>query len=252
MTPRQAVDVRAHRWLMIVGALLTAGALLLLSLLPDPPAEAVAMTAWVERGHPLLMWSNELLFLAVISWGAGARGLFSTGRAGTSAWVDVGRTALTVTLGALVVVLLAVGRLVYPVFEIDLSAEVVALLVSSTFGALHVAFLGFAVAAVTLGWSTRAALAGRAVGIVAAAAFVVGSFPWLTPSWWNSVVPVLIAAWGVFLACVTRTGHSGDATERASAGQVADAVGIARRSRQAAGQRVHSSSTQTSNPPGQV
>ncbi|WP_433232641.1 hypothetical protein ACQP2H_11525 [Micromonospora sp. CA-248260] len=215
MTPRQAVDVRVHRWLTIVGALLTAAALLLLSLLPDPPAEAVAMTAWVERGHLLLMWSNELLFFAVICWGAGARGLFSAGLAGPSAWIDVGRTALTVALVALVVVLLAVGRLVYPVFEIDLSAEVVALLVSSTFGALHVAFLGFAVAAVTLGWSTRAGLAGRAVGIVAAAAFVVGSFPWLTPNWWNSLVPVLLAAWGVFLARVTRTENSGDATEKA-------------------------------------
>ncbi|MFJ8689592.1 hypothetical protein [Micromonospora wenchangensis] len=125
------------------------------------------MTAWVERGHSLLLWSNELLFFAVICWGAGARGLFSAARPGPSARIDVGGTALTVALVALVVVLLAVGRLVYPVFEIDLSTEVVALVVSSTFGALHVAFLGFAVAAVTLSWSTRAGLIGRAVGIVA-------------------------------------------------------------------------------------
>ncbi|SCL50959.1 hypothetical protein GA0070603_1101 [Micromonospora chersina] len=215
-TPRQAVDLRVHRWLMIVGALLTAAALLLLSLLPGPPAEAVAMTAWVEHGRSLLLWSNELLFFAVICWGAGARGLFSAGLAGPSARIDVGGTALTVALVALVVVLLAVGRLVYPVFEIDLSTEVVALVVSSTFGALHLAFLGFAVAAVTLSWSTRAGLIGRAVGIVAAAAFVVGSFPWLTPNWWNSLVPVLVAAWGVSLASVTRTENSGDATERTS------------------------------------
>ncbi|WP_194821463.1 hypothetical protein [Micromonospora sp. S-DT3-3-22] len=111
MTPRQAVDLRVHHWLMIVGALLTAVALLLLSLLPDPPAEAVAMSAWVEHGHSLLLWSNELLFFAVICWGAGARGLFSAGRAGPSARIDVGGTALTVALVALVVVLLAVGRL---------------------------------------------------------------------------------------------------------------------------------------------
>ncbi|MEV6704762.1 hypothetical protein [Micromonospora wenchangensis] len=216
MTPRQSADVRVHRWLMIVGALLTAVALLLLSLLPDPPAEATAMTAWVERGYSLLLWSNELLFFAVICWGAGARGLLSAGRAGPSARIDVGGTALTVALVALVVVLLAVGRLVYPVFAIDLSTEVVALLVSSTFGALHVAFLGLAVAALTLSWSTRAGLIGRAVGIVAAAAFVAGSFPWLTPNWWNSLVPALVAAWGVFLAAVTRTGNSGDATESTS------------------------------------
>jgi hypothetical protein len=217
-TPRQAIDLRLHRRLMIVGALLTAVALLLLSLLPSAPSEAVAMTAWAERGHSLLLWSDELLFFAVICWGAGARGLFGARQAGPSVRINVGGTALTVALVALVVVLLAVGRLVYPVFEIQLSAEVVALVVSSTFGALHLAFLSFAVAAVALSWSTRAGLIGRAVGIFAAAAFVVGSFPWLTPNWWNSLVAVLVAAWGVFLAlvAVTRTENSGDATERTS------------------------------------
>lgn len=163
---------------MIVGALLTAVALLLLSLLPGPPAEAVAMTAWVERGHSLLSW--------------------------------------TVALVALVVVLLTVGRLVYPVFGIDLSSEVIALVVSLTFGALHLAYLGFAVAAATLNWSTGAGVTGRAVGVGAAAAFVVGSFPWLTPDWWNCVVAVLVGVWGVFLASVTGTGNSGDATQTTS------------------------------------
>ncbi|MFI7441914.1 hypothetical protein [Nonomuraea indica] len=211
-TPRQAADPRVHRWLMIVGALLTAVALLLLSLLPSVPSEAVAMAAWVERGYPLLSWSDELLFFAVVCWGAGARGLFGARQAEPSVRVNVGVAALAVALVALVVLLLAVGRLVYPVFEIQLSAEGLALLVSSSFGALHLAFLGFAVAAVALSWSTRAGLAGRAGGILAAAAFVVGSFPWLTPNWWNSLVAVLVAVWGVLLALatVTRTGGPGD------------------------------------------
>ncbi|WP_214321108.1 hypothetical protein [Nonomuraea sediminis] len=211
-TSRQAIDLRVHRWLMIVGALLTGVALLLLSLLPGAPSEAVAMTAWVERGHSLLSWSDELLFFAVICWGGGARGLFGARKAEPSARINVGVTALTAALVALVVLLLAVGRLVYPVFEIQLSAEVLALVVSSTFGALHLAFLGFAVAAVALSWSTRAGLIGRAVGIFAAAAFIVGSFPWLTPSWWNSLVAILVAAWGVLLALATatRTQNPGD------------------------------------------
>ncbi|MFI6509450.1 hypothetical protein ACIBCT_17735 [Streptosporangium sp. NPDC050855] len=127
-------------------------------------------------------------------------------------------TALTAALVALVVLLLAVGRLVYPVSEIQLSAEALALVVSSAFGALHLAFLGFAVAAVALGWSTRAGPVGRAVGIFAAAAFIVGSFPWLTPNWWNSLVAISVVAWGVLLALatVTRTENPGDATQRMS------------------------------------
>ncbi|GAB3159710.1 hypothetical protein GCM10027161_66880 [Microbispora hainanensis] len=217
-TSHQAIDLRVHRWLMIVGALLTGVALLLLSLLPSAPSEAVATTAWVERGHSLLSWSDELLFLAVICWGAGARGIFGPRKVEPSARINVGVTALVAALVALVVLLLAVGRLVYSVFEIQLSAEVLALVVSWTFGALHLAFLGFAVAAVALSWSTRAGLIGRAVGIFAAAAFIVGSFPWLTPNWWNSAAAILVAAWGVLLALstVTRTENFGDAAERMS------------------------------------
>jgi hypothetical protein len=214
-TTRHAVAGRVHRWVMIVGALLTAIALLLLSLLPSVPSEAVAMTAWVERGHSLLSWSDELLFFAVICLGVGARGLFGANQAAPSVRINVGVTALATALVALVVLLLAVGRLVYPVFEIQLSAEVLALVVSSMFGALHLAFLGFAVAAVALSWSTRARLIGRAVGIFAAASFIVGSFPWLVPNWCNSLIAVLVAVWGVFLAHATagRAENPSDTTE---------------------------------------
>ncbi len=217
-TSRPALGLLVYRWLMIIGAVLTGLALLLLSLLPSPPSEAAATTAWVERNYALLAWSDELLFFAVICWGAGARGLFGAREAVPSARITVGVIALAVALVSLVVVLLEVWRLVYPVFEIALSAEVLALVVSSAFGALHLAFLGFAVAVAALSWSTRAGPIGRTVGIVAAAAFIVGSFPWLTPNWWNSLVAISVAAWGVLLALATatRTENSGDATEKTS------------------------------------
>jgi hypothetical protein len=198
--PRPVAALAVHRWLMATGVLLTAVALLLLSLLPAVPSGAVALTAWADRGFTLLSWSDELLFFAVLCWGAGARRLVSSREAGSSARINVGMTALATALVALIVVLLAVGRLVYPVFGIDMSADVLALLVSSTYGAVHLAYLGFAVAAVTLSWSTRAGLIGRAVGIVAAVVFVVGSFPWLAPVWCNVGAAVMIAVWGGLLS----------------------------------------------------
>ncbi|MFD2768096.1 hypothetical protein [Micromonospora eburnea] len=184
---------------MAAGALLAGVALLLLSLLPGVPSEAADMTAWVDSGKSLLSWGDELLFFAIVSWGAGARGLFGARRADRSARINIGVTALAVALVALLVLLLVVGRLVYPVFGIHLSPDVLALLISSMFGALHLALLGFAVAAVMLTWSTSSGPRGRAVGIAAAVVFIVGSFPWLTPSWWNTLVAVLLAAWGIFL-----------------------------------------------------
>lgn len=199
---------RVHGFVTASGALLVGVALLLLSLLPSAPSEAADMTAWVDNGKPLLSWSDELLFFAIVSWGAGARGLFGARKAERSARINIGLTALAVALVALLVLLLVVGRLVYPVFGIHLSPDVLALLISSMFGALHLALLGFAVAAVTLTWSTSSGPRGRVVGIAAAAVFIVGSFPWLTPSWWNTLVAVLLAAWGVFLS-VTRQDDPG-------------------------------------------
>jgi hypothetical protein len=209
-TVRPAAE-RVSGFLAAAGALLAGVALLLLSLLPSVPSEAADMTAWVDNGRPLLSWSDELLFFAIVSWGAGARGLFGARRAERSARIDVGLTALAVALVALLVLLLVVGRLVYPVFGIHLFPGVLALLISSMFGALHLALLGFAVAALTLTWSTSSGLRGRATGVAAAAAFIMGSFPWLTPNWWNTVVAVLLAAWGVFLSItgVTRQGDRG-------------------------------------------
>ena len=48
-TTRQVIELRVHRCLMAAGALLTAVALLLLSLLPSAPSEAVAMTAYGQQ-----------------------------------------------------------------------------------------------------------------------------------------------------------------------------------------------------------
>ncbi|MEV0646422.1 hypothetical protein AB0I28_14285 [Phytomonospora sp. NPDC050363] len=199
-----------HGVLTAVGALLTGGALLFLSLVPDVPSEVSEITAWVDSGKSLLSLSDELLFFAIVCWGAGARGLFGAQKVERSARINVGLTALAVALVALVVLLLVVGRLVYPVFGIHLSPEVLALLVSSTFGAVHLALLGFAVAAVALSWSTRSGLLGRIVGIVAAVVFIVGSFPWLIPSWWNALVAVLLAAWGVFLGVIGVAQHGNE------------------------------------------
>ena len=117
----------------------------------------------------------------------------------------VGCTALTLALISLVVVLLAIGRLVYPVFGIQLSDDSLGLVVSAAYGALHLALLGFAVAAVTLTWATSARIIGRIVGVVAAVVCLAGSFPWLTPNWWNTVVAAVVGVWGVFLAFSTET-----------------------------------------------
>lgn len=185
--------------LFVVGALLAAVALVLIALLPRVPAEPTEIVAWVEQGRVQLMWADELLFFAVLSWCAGGLGLYAGPGAASTARGLVGLAAFFTAQVALVVVLLSLGRLVYPVFGIELSADATALIVSETYGALHLAMLAFAVAAVSLSWRPRFSWLARSLGVLAAIVFVVGAFPWLAPQWWNGLAGVTLPVWGALL-----------------------------------------------------
>lgn len=187
------------------GALLAAVALVLIAGLPRVPAEPAEIVAWVEQGRSQSMWADEVLFFAVLSGCAGIGGLYAGSDAATTTRRVVGFAAFLLAQVALVVVLLSLGRLVYPVFGIELSADATALLVSETYGALHVAMLAFAVAAVSLSWQPRFTWPARGSGVLAAIVFVVGAFPWLAPQWWNVLAGVTLAVWG-YSPCVRRFG----------------------------------------------
>lgn len=185
--------------LFVVGALLAAVALVLIALLPRVPAEPTEIVAWVEQGRTQLMWADELLFFAVLSWCAGVWGLYTGADAAATTCRTVGLVAFLMAQVVLIVVLLSLGRLVYPVFGIELSADAIALLVSETYGALHLAMLAFAVAAASLSWRPRFSWQARGLGVLAAIVFVVGAFPWLTPQWWNVLAGVTLAVGGALL-----------------------------------------------------
>ena len=191
-----ATQTKINGVLFSVGAMLAAVALVLIALLPRVPAEPTEIVAWVEQGRMQLMWADELLFFAVLSWCAGVLGLYARWDAASTTWGLVGLAAFLTAQVTLVVVLLSLGRLVYPVFGIELSADATALIVSETHGALHLAMLAFAVAALTLSWRPQFTWLARGLGILAAIVFVVGAFPWLTPQWWNVLTGVTLAVWG--------------------------------------------------------
>lgn len=195
----KATQTKISGVLFAVGALLAAVALVLIALLPRVPAEPTEIVAWVEQGRTQLMWADELLFFAVLSWCAGVFGLYAGTNAARATRGLIGFAAFLTAQVALVVVLLSLGRLVYPVFGIELSVDAAALIVSETYGALHLAMLAFAAAAVSLSWRARISWLARGSGVLAAIVFVGGAFPWLTPQWWNVLTGVTLAVWGALL-----------------------------------------------------
>ena len=192
----------AFAWLWIAGALLASMALALLATLPALQPGADAVVGWVDDGTFQLTWAGELLFFATIAWGAGAAGAFAAQHTGTPLRRSIALIALSVALVAFVIVLLALGRLVYPVVDVDLAADTIVLLVSVVIGTVHLALLALAVVAIALPVPTRSARAGQtitAVGIACGVLFVVGSYPWLLPTWLNLVVAGAVGCWGALV-----------------------------------------------------
>lgn len=192
----------AFAWLWIAGALLASMALALLATVPALPTTADAVALWVDDASLQLTWAGEVLFFATIAWGTGAAGAFGARGTGSPLRRMTALVALSVALIAFVIVLLALGRLVYPVVDIELEAETIVLLESVVVGAVHLALLALGVVAFTLPVpvrSTRARRAVLAVGFALGVVFVAGSYPWLLPMWLNLVVAGAVGCWGVFV-----------------------------------------------------
>ncbi|WP_067142911.1 hypothetical protein [Microtetraspora malaysiensis] len=192
----------AFAWLWIAGALLASVALALLATLPPLQTNADAVVEWVDDGTFQLTWAGEFLFFATIAWGTGAAGAFSARGTDAPLRRTIALVALSVTLIAFVIVLLALGRLVYPVVDMDLTADTIVLLASVVIGTVHLALLALAVVAFALPVPMRSAGARRtvmAVGITLGMLFVVGSYPWLLPMWLNLLVAGAVGCWGVLV-----------------------------------------------------
>lgn len=200
--PRGERGAVASAWLWTAGALLASAALGLLATLPALPASAEDALGWVDAGSFQLTWAGELLFVATILWGTGAAGALGAHGTGGPVRRRVALVALGIALVAFVVVLLALGRLVYPVVDIRPGAETVVLLTSIVVGTVHLALLALAVVAVALpvpAGSARARRAFLVAGTAFAVLFVVGSYPWLLPTWFNLVVAGAVGCWGALV-----------------------------------------------------
>jgi hypothetical protein len=91
------------------------------------------------------------------------------------------------------------GRLMYPVYGINLDdPATVALVVSLFYGGAHMVSLLLGVALIILGLVMRRGSYGGAVGVLGLTAGVfqiVGSYPWLTGPIFTGITQTLLAAW---------------------------------------------------------
>ena len=185
-------------WAFIVGGFLLYGAQLTVLLLPPPPPVSVDVVPWVLKHTTQLAIGNELLFFAIVCLMPAVIVLYRLLESESAFSAAVGCASLMMGLVILSTLVLIGGRLVYPVFGIALSADTIALLVSLFFGGLHSALLLFGLALIVLASALHKIASSRwmqAATYGAGGLQVLGSYPWLTPSWWNVTAATALMTW---------------------------------------------------------
>ncbi|MEV4000935.1 hypothetical protein [Actinomadura sp. NPDC049753] len=147
--------------------------------------------------------TNEVLFFAVVLLIPVVFALYRSLDGAGRPWVGFGCGILALAVAIVLALVFVHGRLVYPVYGIDLDEPAtVALVVSLYYGGMHEVALLLGAALVMLGLSMRRGDFGRAVavfGVIAGTAQLAGAFPWLAGPLLTSIVQAMFALWFVLV-----------------------------------------------------
>jgi hypothetical protein len=168
----------------------------------DPPSESARLPSWTASHRVALSLTNEVLFFAVVLLIPVIFALYRRLNGSGRPWVGFGCGILALAVTIVVALVFVHGRLVYPVYGIDLDEPAaLALVVSLYYGGMHEVVLLVGAALVLLGLSMRGAF-GRAaavLGVVAGAAQLAGAFPWLVGPLPAAIVQAMFALWLVLV-----------------------------------------------------
>jgi hypothetical protein len=165
---------------------------------PLPPSGETEFLNWLAENKIFIAIQNEIFFFATMCLIPSAMVLqkLSQNRPTISSVLGVG--LVFVTIPVLAVVNLAEGRLVYPVYDIQLSFDVLKLMLSLFHGGLHVVALIFAVAIVAVGLGMRDAVFPRVywyLSLVAGLLQIPFAYAWLTGYALNLIAIFFLGLW---------------------------------------------------------
>ncbi len=187
---------------MTAAALLLLGAHTVSSLIPTGVTSETAV-GWLEENRGLLSWGDEMRMLAAIAVVSAALAWARPASRPTA--FALGRGSLLLAGLVEAVVVIAEGRLAYPLPGLDPSGETIAVLATVVLGAVHAADILFAVAVGALTVDTATADGRRRwllIGLAAPAIMLLlaASFPWITPGGVGVLAAALLACWMLVIA----------------------------------------------------
>jgi hypothetical protein len=165
----------------------------------EPPADGTDLVAWVTTHRVPLVVVNEVSFIAAVLLVVGAVGLFASLDRPDHHLARWGCSLLAVSIPVMMVLIVIHGRLVYPVYSIDvLEPGTVKLLVSLYYGGQHAVGLLLGLATILIALAMRATVYGNALvwaGVLTGIVDVVGSYPWLVGMPTTVVCEIVFGAW---------------------------------------------------------
>lgn len=187
--------------LIIAGILLLAQYLFALPI-PKPPVGDTELMKWIKVWSFNISMIDEISFFATIfmipSIAALYHILVKVNKNKTI--FGCGLLAASIPMNLFLVIIL--GRLVYPVYNLELSPDIHKLVISTYYGGMHMVSLMMSIATILLCSVIRKSVLGKLtayVGFVVGIMDLVGSFPWLFGKGLIFVTQVLFAGWFVMV-----------------------------------------------------
>ncbi|MDQ0195732.1 hypothetical protein [Paenibacillus wynnii] len=115
-------------------------------------------------------------------------------------WLGCGLLAVVIPINIFLDIIL--GRLVYPVYDIELSLDIYKLVLSIYYGGMHLVAIVFSAATIILCLIIRRSVIGKPVaylGFMVGILDLIGAYPWLIGTSVVFVSQLLFAAWFVML-----------------------------------------------------
>ncbi|WP_155986959.1 hypothetical protein [Paenibacillus durus] len=186
---------------IISGLLFLAQQLFLLPV-PIPPSAEGELMMWLAEWKFHIAMADELIFFATLSLIPSIAALYRV-LAGTDrikAALGCGLMAVTIPVHLFMTIVL--GRMVYPVYDLELTPDIYKLVLSMYYGGMHTAALILGTAILLLSFAIRRSQIGKGAAYVGFAAGLLqfaGAYPWLIGSAMSMVIQVVCTAWFILL-----------------------------------------------------
>jgi hypothetical protein len=170
--------------------------------LPSPPLVDKELITWLTRWRFNISMADEVLLFAALFLIPSIVALYQSLVKGDKIKALVGCGILALTIPIYVFLDIILGRLVYPVYNLEFSPDIYKLILSIYYGGMHMIAILLCLATTILCFAIRKSAIGKPaanIGFIVAIFDLIGAFPWLIGNVVVFISQLLFSAWFIFL-----------------------------------------------------